>query len=156
MPEETQCDYYIDSIKAVFEQCAPANTIAAGVPLSAIVARDEIMERDHLAERSVEIGKKVTERYLAMKEKYACVGDVRGLDGMVGIEFVTSKATKEPATALTSAIRKQGSFIEKNAFEKAVRFPIQLFQTRFFFLFSFFIFYSSGSPSPLLIAAIAA
>ena len=29
MPEEAQCDYYIDSIKAVFEQCAPANTIAA-------------------------------------------------------------------------------------------------------------------------------
>lgn len=143
MPEETQCDYYIDSIKAVFEQCAPANTIAAGVPLSTIVARDEIMERDHLAERSVEIGKKVTERYLAMKEKYACVGDVRGLGGMVGIEFVTSKATKEPATALTSAIRKQGSFIEKTRLKKLFSFPFSLFKR----VFSFCPLFLSSTPA---------
>ncbi|MCC8151619.1 MAG: aspartate aminotransferase family protein [Lachnospiraceae bacterium] len=29
MPQEAACDYYIKSIKDVFEQCAPANTIAA-------------------------------------------------------------------------------------------------------------------------------
>lgn len=236
MPEEAQCDYYIDSIKAVFEQCAPANTIAAmiveplqgeggfipaplewikavreicdengilliadevqsgfcrtgkmfaseywkevgvqpdiiataksiaaGVPLSAIVARDEIMEapapgtiggtfcgnplacaaalktieimeRDHLADRSVEIGKKVTERYLAMKEKYECIGDVRGLGGMVGIEFVTSKATKEPATALTSAIIQEcvqhGLMVEgAGTYNNVIRFLAPLVMT---------------------------
>jgi 4-aminobutyrate aminotransferase/(S)-3-amino-2-methylpropionate transaminase len=112
---------------------ATAKSIAAGVPLSAIIARDEIMEapapgtiggtycgnplacaaalktieimeRDHLAERSCEIGKKVMSRYEMLKEKYACVGDVRGLGGMVGIEFVKDKETKEPAAKLTSAI----------------------------------------------------
>lgn len=206
LPQEAAVDYYIKSIYDVFEQCAPADTIAAivveplqgeggfipapiewvkavrqvcdkygillvadevqsgfcrtgrmfateywqeagaqpdviataksiagGVPLSAIIASAEIMdapapgtiggtycgnalacaaalkvieimERDHLADRSLEIGAKVMERYEHLKETYACVGDVRGLGGMVGIEFVTDKASKTPAPALTSAI----------------------------------------------------
>lgn len=112
---------------------ATAKSIAAGVPLSAIIARDEIMdavpkgtiggtycgnplacaaalktieimERDHLAERSVEIGKTVTERYQAMQEKYSVIGDVRGMGGMIGIEFVKDNGTKEPATELTTNI----------------------------------------------------
>lgn len=112
---------------------ATAKSIAAGVPLSAIIARDEIMdavpagtiggtycgnplacaaalktieimERDHLAERSVEIGKIVTERYQAMQEKYSVIGDVRGMGGMVGIEFVKDSGTKEPAKELTANI----------------------------------------------------
>ena len=62
------------------------------------------MERDHLADRSCEIGKKVTERYLAMKDKYGCIGDVRGLGGMIGIEFVKDTTTKEPAPELTKAV----------------------------------------------------
>ncbi|MDO4491733.1 MAG: 4-aminobutyrate--2-oxoglutarate transaminase [Lachnospiraceae bacterium] len=110
-----------------------AKSIAGGVPLSAIIARAEIvdapapgtiggtycgnplacaaalkvievMERDHLAERSCEIGKTVMTRYGELKEKYECVGDVRGLGGMVGIEFVTDKASKTPDKALTGAI----------------------------------------------------
>ena len=112
---------------------ATAKSIAAGVPLSAIIAgKDimeaaapgtiggtfcgnplacaaalktiEIMERDHLADRSCEIGKKVTERYLAMKDKYGCIGDVRGLGDMIGIEFVKDTTTKEPAPELTKAV----------------------------------------------------
>ena len=112
---------------------ATAKSIAAGVPLSAIIARDEIMdavpkgtiggtycgnplacaaalktieimERDHLAERSVEIGKTVTERYQAMQEKYSVIGDVRGMGGMIGIEFVKDNGTKEPAEELTANI----------------------------------------------------
>lgn len=102
-----------------------AKSIAGGVPLSAIIARSEIMdavpggviggtyggnalacaaalkvievmERDHLCERSMEIGKKCMERFHTWKEKYEVVGDVRGLGGMVGIEFVKEKESKEP------------------------------------------------------------
>ena len=135
---------------------ATAKSIAAGVPLSAIVARKEIMEaaasgtiggtfcgnplacaaalktieimeRDHLAERSCEIGKKVTERYLAMKEKYNCIGDVRGLGGMIGIEFVKDKETKEPAPELTAAVintcAKNGLLVEgAGTYNNVIRF----------------------------------
>lgn len=135
---------------------ATAKSIAAGVPLSAIIARKEIMEaaasgtiggtfcgnplacaaalktieimeRDHLAERSCEIGKKVTERYLAMAEKYNCVGDVRGLGGMIGIEFVKDKETKEPAPELTATVinecAKNGLLVEgAGTYNNVIRF----------------------------------
>lgn len=110
-----------------------AKSIAAGVPLSAIVAREEIMEapapgtiggtycgnplacaaalkvieimeRDNLAERSMEIGKKVTERYNQWKDKYEVVGDVRGLGAMIGLEFVKDKKTKEPNAELVKKL----------------------------------------------------
>lgn len=236
MPEDKACDYYIESITSVFEQCAPADTIAAivveplqgeggfipapiewvkavrkicddngillvadevqsgfcrtgrmfateywkeagvqpdiiataksiaaGVPLSAIIARDEIMEspapgtiggtfggnalacaaalktievmeRDHLADRSLEIGKIVTDRYEEMKSKYACIGDVRGLGGMIGIEFVKDKVTKEPDAALTSAIinecAKNGLLVEgAGTFNNVIRFLAPLVMT---------------------------
>lgn len=112
---------------------ATAKSIAAGVPLSAIIARDEIMEsvpggviggtfggnalacaaslktieimeRDHFVDRSLAIGEKVMARYQEWLAKYDCVGDVRGLGGMIGIEFVEDKASKKPAKALTAAI----------------------------------------------------
>lgn len=37
-------------------------------------------------------------------EKYEVVGDVRGLGGMIGIEFVTNKASKTPNAKLVSDI----------------------------------------------------
>lgn len=112
---------------------ATAKSIAAGMPLSAIVARSEIldsvpagtiggtycgnpvacaaslkvieiMERDHLAKRSEEIGQKVMSRYEKWLEKFDVVGDIRGLGGMLGIEFVKDKTTKEPNPTLVSAL----------------------------------------------------
>ena len=236
MPQEKACEYYMESIYDVFEQCAPADTIAAivveplqgeggfipapiewikavrtlcdkygillvadevqtgfcrtgrmfateywkeagvepdiiataksiaaGVPLSAIIARDEIMdapapgtiggtfggnalacaaslktieimERDDLAGRSLEIGKKVMERYGAMKEKYECIGDVRGLGGMIGIEFVKEKESKEPDGALTSAVIKEcaqnGLLVEgAGTYNNVIRFLAPLVMT---------------------------
>lgn len=112
---------------------ATAKSIAAGIPLSAIIARSEIMdavpagtiggtycgnplacaaslktieimEREHLDKRSQKIGQIVMNRYYQMKEKYDIIGDVRGLGGMVGIEFVTDQQTKEPASSFTSKL----------------------------------------------------
>lgn len=113
-----------------------AKSIAAGVPLSAIIAREEIMDsvaggviggtycgnplataaalkvleiikRDKLDVRSCEIGKIVTEKYKEMAAKYSCIGDIRGLGGMIGIEFVKDRETKEPDSELTSRIIKE-------------------------------------------------
>ena len=113
-----------------------AKSIAGGVPLSAIIARTEIldavpagviggtfggnalacaaalkvievMERDHLCERSLEIGDKIRTAFNNWKEKYAVVGDIRGLGGMVGIEFVKDRKTKEPNASLVSALIKE-------------------------------------------------
>lgn len=112
---------------------ATAKSIGAGLPLSAIVAREEIMEsvlggtiggtycgnplacaaaiktieimeRDNFAKRSLEIGEKVQKKYREWMEKYDVIGDVRGLGGMIGMEFVTDKESKNPNTAIVSEI----------------------------------------------------
>jgi 4-aminobutyrate aminotransferase/(S)-3-amino-2-methylpropionate transaminase len=124
--------------------CAPdiiatAKSIAGGIPLSAVIARDEIMDavpggviggtfggnalacaaglkvldvidNEHLLERSNIIGKKCMERFNSWKEKYECVGDVRGLGAMVGIEFVKDKKTKEPAPKLVTDIIQYAAY----------------------------------------------
>lgn len=103
-----------------------SKSIAAGVPLSAVIGKAkiidapipgaiggtfsgnplalaaglkvlEIIERDSLATRAVEIGNIMKKRLNEMKEKYEIIGDVRGLGAMVGIELVKNKKTKEPA-----------------------------------------------------------
>ena len=118
--------------------CAPdilatAKSIAAGMPISAIIARSEIMdaipggtvggtfcgnplscaaglktieimERDDLAARSREIGEKVTARALEWQKKYPVIGNVRGLGAMIGIEFVEDQETKAPHMTIVPAM----------------------------------------------------
>ncbi|KNZ40200.1 aspartate aminotransferase family protein [Acetobacterium bakii] len=113
-----------------------AKSIAAGLPLSAITARKEIMEsvkdgtiggtfcgnalscaaalkvieimqRDHMDERACEMGRKVLDRFNQWKEDYEVVGDVRGLGAMIGIEFVKNKKTKEPNPKLVFDLVKE-------------------------------------------------
>ncbi|MDD3173347.1 MAG: aspartate aminotransferase family protein [Herbinix sp.] len=118
--------------------CAPdiittAKSIAGGVPLSAVTAREEIfdnvtagiiggtyggnplacasalkvieiIERDNLCGRSMEIAKKCKDKFNEWNEKFDEVGDVRGIGCMMGIEFVTDKVSKTPNTKLVSSI----------------------------------------------------
>lgn len=110
-----------------------AKSIAGGLPLSAVTARAEIMdavpggtiggtyganavsaasalkivevmERDDYPAKAMHISDVVMKAFNEWKDKYECVGDVRGLGAMIGIEFVEDKASKEPAAALVNAI----------------------------------------------------
>ncbi len=142
---------------------ATAKSIAAGLPLSAIVAREEIMEsvlpgtiggtycgnplacasalktieimeRDHLAERSLEIGEKVMAEYKKWMEKYDVVGDVRGLGGMVGIEFVTDKKSKTPngeivGKIIQNAVHKGLMLENSGTYGQVIRFLVPLVMT---------------------------
>lgn len=140
-----------------------AKSIAAGVPLSAIVAREdimeavppgviggtycgnplacaaalkviEVMERDHLADRSAEIGRVARERFLRLQEKYPVVGDVRGLGGMLGLEFVTDPESRQPNAAFVNnlvqeAVRR-GLMIESaGTYGNVIRFLAPLTMT---------------------------
>ncbi len=102
-----------------------AKSMGAGMPISGVIGRSEIMdgpppgmlggtysgnpvacaaalavldlyEKEDLAARSREIGHVVTRRFLKLQEQYALVGDVRGLGGMVAMELVKDRTTKEP------------------------------------------------------------
>jgi taurine---2-oxoglutarate transaminase len=64
-----------------------------------------IYQEDNLIEKSANLGKYLLERAMELKEKHACVGDVRGLGLFVGLELVKSKTTKEPLTPVDAKIR---------------------------------------------------
>ena len=110
-----------------------AKSLGAGMPISAITARAEIMDaapagtiggtfcgnpvacasalavmdvmkRDDYAGKARHIGEVVIKHYKELQEKYPVIGDVRGLGAMIGIEFVTDRETKEPATAFTAKL----------------------------------------------------
>lgn len=110
-----------------------AKSIGAGLPISSITARKEIMDsapegtiggtfcgnplacaaackvndimlRDDYCGKAQHLGKLVMDRFLAMQKKYLVIGDVRGLGAMIGIEFVKDTATKDPAPDLVRQI----------------------------------------------------
>ena len=66
-----------------------------------------IYQMDNLIENSSLMGKYLLERALELKAKHPCVGDVRGLGLLVGLELVKNSKTKEPLTAVSAKIRKE-------------------------------------------------
>jgi 4-aminobutyrate aminotransferase / (S)-3-amino-2-methylpropionate transaminase / 5-aminovalerate transaminase len=110
-----------------------AKSMGAGMPISGVVGRAEIMdapppgtlggtysgnpvacaaaqavldlyEQEDLAARSREIGHLITQRFLNLQDTYSMVGDVRGLGGMVAMELVKDRTTKEPDSHAASDI----------------------------------------------------
>jgi 4-aminobutyrate aminotransferase len=100
-----------------------AKGIASGMPLSATVAKAEVMESwrpgqhastfganpvsveaalatldvikaERLMENAVKVGGKAKKRLIEMKEKYEIVGDVRGMGLFIGVEIVKDKRSK--------------------------------------------------------------
>lgn len=118
--------------------CAPdiittAKSLGAGVPISAITARAEIMDsvkpgtiggtycgnplscaaalktmeimlRDDYAGRARHIGETVTAYWKELAKEYPVIGDIRGLGAMIGVEFVKDRDSKEPATELVGRL----------------------------------------------------
>ncbi|WP_296560571.1 4-aminobutyrate--2-oxoglutarate transaminase [uncultured Acetobacterium sp.] len=124
---------YWQEVGAAPDIITTAKSIAAGLPLSAISARAEIIEavrggtiggtycgnpvacaaalkvieimkRDRLDLRALEISAIIFDRFNSWQESYPEIGDVRGIGAMVGIEFVKDRMTKEPYPELVSAI----------------------------------------------------
>jgi 4-aminobutyrate aminotransferase/(S)-3-amino-2-methylpropionate transaminase len=102
-----------------------AKSMGAGMPVSAVVGKAEIMDCTHLGgvggtysgspvsavaaiealkiisspeflARAKHVGELINSTMQSWKEKYACIGDTRGLGAMQLIEFVKDRDTKEP------------------------------------------------------------
>jgi 4-aminobutyrate aminotransferase len=102
-----------------------AKGIASGLPLSAVVSRAEIMDRwspgahgttfggnplscaasiatlevieeEGLLARAAGVGAYALERLARLKAKHPCIGDVRGLGLMIGVEFVRQGREPDP------------------------------------------------------------
>jgi len=110
-----------------------AKSLAAGMPLSAVISKNEItdslpggsiggtyvgnpiacraalevikiIEEEKLLDRAIKIGKILKNRFLMMKDKYSIVGDVHGIGAMMAMEIVKNRTTKEPAPQKTAQI----------------------------------------------------
>jgi 4-aminobutyrate aminotransferase / (S)-3-amino-2-methylpropionate transaminase / 5-aminovalerate transaminase len=110
-----------------------AKSIAAGLPLSAVIGRAEIMdappdsaiggtyvgnpvaqaaalavldvfEEENLVARAAELGETIRGRMEAWRGRFEAVGDVRGLGAMLAIELVRDRETKEPDADSATAV----------------------------------------------------
>ncbi len=112
-----------------------AKSLAGGMPLSAVTGRKELMEiphigglggtysgnpiscaaalavleilfEDKLMERSRGLGEVLQQRFADLQSKFEIIGDVRGKGPMLGMELVTDRETRKPATELTKKLTK--------------------------------------------------
>ena len=112
-----------------------AKSLAAGMPLSAVIGKKEIMDSVHasgiggtysgnplaceaalavfdifeeedLLKRAKELGEKLHVKLNEFKEKHSLIGDVRGIGPMIAIELVNDRDSKTPAPDKTKELVK--------------------------------------------------
>jgi 4-aminobutyrate aminotransferase/(S)-3-amino-2-methylpropionate transaminase len=110
-----------------------AKSIAAGLPLSGVIGKAEIMdapgdsaiggtyvgnpvaqaaalavldvfEEEGVCERAAQIGEAIRGRMESWQERWPEIGDVRGLGAMLAIELVKDPATKQPDADKASGV----------------------------------------------------
>ncbi|MBC2886165.1 aminotransferase class III-fold pyridoxal phosphate-dependent enzyme [Ochrobactrum sp. CM-21-5] len=64
----------------------------------------DVIERDDLRRNALEIGNYLIDGFRSMQKRFDIIGDVRGQGLFLGIELVTDRKTKEPATAIAKKI----------------------------------------------------
>jgi 4-aminobutyrate aminotransferase len=73
------------------------------VCIAAALKTIELLERELVA-NSAEVGAYLQEGLRKLMQKHDCIGDVRGLGLMVGVEFVENRASMKPAPELRERI----------------------------------------------------
>jgi 4-aminobutyrate aminotransferase/(S)-3-amino-2-methylpropionate transaminase len=109
-----------------------AKSLAAGMPLGAVIGRSELLDAVHvgglggtyggnplscraglavldeleggLLDRAEQLGKDLTARYQKLQDKHEIIGEVRGLGPMMAMELVTDRQSKAPAAAQAKAL----------------------------------------------------
>jgi 4-aminobutyrate aminotransferase / (S)-3-amino-2-methylpropionate transaminase / 5-aminovalerate transaminase len=79
------------------------------VALAAAVAVLDVFEEEGLLERAQRIGDTVRARMLAWQERFAAIGDVRGVGAMLAVEYVEDRETKEPAPGVASRVAEEAA-----------------------------------------------
>ncbi len=77
-----------------------------GNPLAcaAALAVLDAMEAERIPERAGQAGDRIRARFCEWAARYECIGDVRGLGAMIGLELVTDRASRAPDKATTAAL----------------------------------------------------
>jgi len=90
-----------------------------GNPVTSVAARAtiEVIEEEHLLDNVDIVGRYFRGKLEELQQKYALIGDVRGMGLMQGLELVKDRQTKEPAPEATAQVmeraRENGLLIGK-------------------------------------------
>jgi 4-aminobutyrate aminotransferase/(S)-3-amino-2-methylpropionate transaminase len=78
----------------------------AGSPIAcaAALAVLDVMEEEDLPARSQRLGERIRVRLEGMQKRFSCIGEVRGLGGMIAIELVRDGDAHRPDADLTKAL----------------------------------------------------
>jgi alanine-glyoxylate transaminase/(R)-3-amino-2-methylpropionate-pyruvate transaminase len=71
------------------------------------LATMEVIDAEGIQEKAAEVGGYLKDRLVALADKHQLIGDVRGLGLMIGIECVTDRKTKAPASAQVAEIMEK-------------------------------------------------
>lgn len=77
------------------------------MPAAAGLAVLDALEQDGLVENAARMGEYLTARLRELAERHEQVGDVRGRGLLVGLELVTDRESKTPASALGAAVTEE-------------------------------------------------
>jgi len=84
---------------------AHSNTFGGnGIALAAVKATLDVIEEQRLVERAAELGEYFIGRLRELQGRHDAIGDVRGKGLMLAVDFVTSRATREPDTAFRDRV----------------------------------------------------
>lgn len=93
---------------SAIDKIAPSTTFG-GSPMAcaAGLATLEVMEEEGVLENAHKIGSLMLEILRDIKDRHPIVGDVRGIGGLLGIEFVKDRVTKEPFGQASELVYKE-------------------------------------------------
>jgi 4-aminobutyrate aminotransferase/(S)-3-amino-2-methylpropionate transaminase len=125
--------FAIENYKVTPDLMTVAKSFAAGMPIAAVVGKEEIMgtihpggvggtyggnpiccraglavmeifEKENLLQKAEKLGMKLRKQFDAWKEQFEIIGDVRGLGPMLALELVKDRETKQPAADEAKAL----------------------------------------------------
>jgi len=103
-----------EKYKESFEKIS-ASSSYGGNPMAcaAALASTEVIEEEHLLEHATHLGEHCLRLLNEMKQRHPIIGDVRCMGGLMGIELVRDRQTKEPFDAA-------GQFVYQHAFRNGL------------------------------------
>jgi 4-aminobutyrate aminotransferase len=105
------------------------------VSMAAALAVIRVIEEEDLKRNAAVVGAHLRARLEELKEKYAVIGDVRGLGLMQALELVRDRETKEPHPQAVARVfeetRKRGVLIGKGGlYANVIRTGMPLISTK--------------------------
>ena len=79
------------------------------VAVAAALAVLDVIEDEKLTERAAMLGEKCRAHLNAMRSRFACIADVRGLGAMTAVEFCHDGDPKKPAGEIASALKNEAA-----------------------------------------------